>query len=212
MSDSELTLEAKAAIQAYILKFVVPSGAAIAIISGLFGYVLSGIARIDASEEAAKSALFAAQSAAKAETSASKASELATKASDQANSAFERVRNAAQQSEETLSSLLASRDQINKTIAGQYDELAKALFETRGFREIIATIPQKEISDIREQIKRIESSIYGSVDPAVPAEGGVCPQGTYVVIVNSRSAPGGRAGYLESISMQCRTVRFERPQ
>ena len=212
MPTNELTLEAKAAIQSYILKFVLPSGAALAVISGLFGYVLSGIARIDASAEATKSALYAAQSAAEAKANASAASLQASKASDQANVSLGRANFVALKSEETMNSLFASRDQINKSIAGQYDELAKALFETRGFREIIAEIPQQELLDIKGQIKKIEDSIYGVLDPAMPAVGNVCPAGTYAVALNTVGAPGGRAGFVESASIQCRTVRFEKPQ
>ncbi len=212
MSGDDLSLEAKAAIQAYIFKLALPSGTAIAIVSGLVGYVLSGIARIDASEEAAKQALFAWQSAVKAEALASTASEQAVKSLDEANVASEKAKNAASRSEETLNSLRSSRDQINNVLSGKYEELAKALFETRGFRESIATIPQREISDLKRQIEQIESSIFGSADPAVPAPGGVCPSGTYAVVVRSVSAPGGRAGFVESISVQCRTIRFERPK
>ncbi|AUX78317.1 hypothetical protein [Sinorhizobium fredii] len=212
MAAPELSLEAKAAIQAYMLKFVIPSGTVLAIISGLFGYVLSGIARIDASANSAKEALNASLSAAKAGVSAEEASKQAAKAFDQANSASDRARIAAQNAEEILSSLRASSDQINKTLLGQYDELAKALFEVRGFRQTIATISQREIADLKVQIGRVEDTIYGAADTAIPAPGGSCPPGTYAVIINSTSVSGGRAGYLESISVQCRTVHFERPK
>ncbi|WP_414473220.1 hypothetical protein [Microvirga sp. M2] len=212
MATSELSLEAKAAIQAYMLRFIVPSGAVVAVISGLFGYVLSGIARIDASAEAAKQALYSAQSAAKAQTSAEEISKQVTKAFDQANSSSDKARIAAQNAEEVLGTLRASRDQINKIVLGQYDDLAKALFDVRGFRETVATISQKEIADLKRQITGIENTIYGALDTAVPAPGGVCPPGTYAVVINSTSVSGGRAGFVESIAVQCRTIRFERPR
>ena len=211
-TGSQLTPEAKAAIQAYMLKFVLPSGAALAIVSGLFGYVLSGVARIDASAEAAKVALFAAQSAAKAEASATLASEKANKSSDEANTSLERAKRAALSSEETAKTLFTARDQVNAILAGQYDEFAKKLFDVKGFREAVATIPQGEIAEFRSRIGKIETSIYGVPGPTVPAPGGNCPSGTYAVTISSVSVSGGRAGYLESVSVQCRTLRFEKPQ
>jgi type II secretory pathway pseudopilin PulG len=212
MSDPVLTVEAKAAIQADMLKFVIPSTAVIAIISGLFGYVLSGIARIDASAEAAKAALFAAQSAAKAETSAARASEQANKASDEASTSLERAKRAALSSEDTVKTLLTARDQVNKILAGQYDGLAKSLFEIEAFRIAIATVPQGELAEFRSQISKLEKAIYGDVGSAVAAPGGNCPPGTYAVSIGSTSVSGGRAGFLESISVSCRTLRFERPK
>lgn len=207
----QLTSEAKAAIQAYLVKFAFPTGALIAIVSGLCGYVLSGIARIDASTEAAKAALFAAQSAAKAEASATRVSELANKASDEANSTLERSKRVATSTEETLKALLTSRDQVSAIIAGQYDEFAKKLYDIKSFREALTAIPQSEMSEFRERLSKIESTIYALPGPAVAAtSAGVCPTGTFAVGVGSVSVPGGRAGFVESVSVLCRALYFQK--
>jgi type II secretory pathway pseudopilin PulG len=195
-----------------MLKFVIPSGVVLTIISGLFGYVLSGVARIDASAEAAKAALFAAQSAAEAKASAAAASEVAKKASDEANAALEKAKTSAIKAEETARSLLTARSQVDKVLAGQYDELAKSLFQIQAFRESIATVPQRELSEFKSRIGKIESTIYDGQIGTVAAPGGACPPGTYAIVLSTTSVSGGRAGFLESANIQCKELRFERPK
>ena len=55
MAEPQLTPEARSATQEYMLKFVIPSGVVLTVVSGLLGYVMSGLARIDATTEAGES-------------------------------------------------------------------------------------------------------------------------------------------------------------
>lgn len=209
---AELTPEAKAAIQSYMLKFAIPSSALIAIISGVFGYVLNGLARIDATQKAAEFALYSSKSAAMAEASAAEALKQVNKASDEANTARERANKAALASEQTAKTLQTASESVKLVIDKQYDDFAKALFAIKGFRESLGTVAQSELSDTRAQIKKIESAIYGGAITGTPTSSGICPPGTYVSGITAVSAPGGRSGFVESISVQCKALRFEQPK
>ncbi|MDH2313991.1 hypothetical protein [Methylobacterium brachiatum] len=208
----ELTLEAKAAIQAYMLKFVIPSGTVVALISGLCGYVLSGISKIDASKEAATIAFQASVSSAKSQSSAEQASAQALKASGEINTALTQAKSASEQSKGILDQLNSSRDQLNKILLGDYDALAKPLFASKSFRDALSNYPESEIGSVKSSIRKIESTLYGASDAPIPTPSGQCPPGSYVTGVGSISAPGGRAGFVESISVICRVLRFERPK
>jgi hypothetical protein len=205
MTGETLTPEAKEAIRNYMLKFVIPSGVLLTIVSGALGYVVSGLARIDATNEAVKSmsevqkyAIGAAGAAGEAKASAAAAAaEVArsqTKASD------------------TASYLLTVKDQVDKVLTGQYEGLAKTLFGIKAFRDSIQTIPQQEISEINAKFGEIDKILFGASDTPVPAPGNACPLGTYAVNVGSVSVSGGTHGFLESVSVACKPLRFDRPK
>jgi hypothetical protein len=93
MSDeAEVTGPARDAIRRYMLLYVIPSGVFFTIVSGALGYVVSGLARIDASAEAAKYTL-------KAVDDAAKASANTTSAAAEANDAKKKAVTAADSAE-----------------------------------------------------------------------------------------------------------------
>jgi hypothetical protein len=203
MVDAELTPEARNAIQKYMLKFVIPSGVALTIVSGALGYVVSGLARIDATAEAAKVALKAVEDSAEAKANAAKAAEDAKAAQGKAEAA-------AGKAEDTYKYLLSVKDQVDKVLTGQYEGLARSLFAIKDFRDSIQTIPQKEIAEYDAKFSQIEKALYGASDAAVAASGNKCPDGTYAVGVSQVSVGGGAHGFLESVSIQCKALRFEK--
>jgi len=204
--EPKLTSEAKDAIRSYMLKFAVPSGVFLTIVSGLGGYVVSGVARIDASSEAAKYALAAAGDAAKATANAAQAAREAAEAKDKALVASSNA-------EDTKKYLLSVKHQVDQILTGQYAGLAKSLFEIKDFRDSIQTIPQHEISDINAKFAQIEKVLYDASDAPIPLSSNAwCPPGTYLTSVGSVSASGGAHGYLESISLGCKPLRFNRPK
>jgi len=147
MSETVLTPEAKNAIRTYVLTFVIPSGVLLTIVSGALGYVVSGLAQINATAEAVKSlgeaqkyALSAAGAAAEAKARATAAAVEAAKSQTKAS--------------DTASYLLTVKDQVDKVLTGHYEELAKTFFGIKEFRDSIQTIPQHEISEINAKFGR----------------------------------------------------------
>ena len=205
MSEVELTSEARDAIRTYMLKFALPSAVLLTTISGALGYVVSGWARIDASAEAAKYALVAAGSAAEAKANAGLAANEA--ASSQAKALA-----AASRAEETSKYLLSVKDQMDKVLTGQYEGLAKSLFAIKDFRDAFQTIPQREIGEINAKFREMEKILYDASDDQVASPGNVCPPGTYAFKINQASVSGGARGFLESVSIGCKALRFNRPK
>jgi len=205
VADAELTPEARNAIQKYMLKFVIPSGVVLTIVSGTLGYVVSGLARIDATSEAAKVALKAVQDSAEAKANAAQAAQ-------DAKAAQGRAETAAGKAEDTSKHLLSVKDQVDKVLTGQYEGLAKSLFAIKDFRDSIQTIPQKEIAEFNSKFSQIETVLYGAGGAIVPAPGNKCPDGTYAAALTQVSVSGGAHGYLESASIQCMALRFQRPK
>jgi hypothetical protein len=205
MSEAELTPEARDAIRTYMLKFVIPSAVLLTAVSGALGYAVSGLARIDASGEAAKYALAAAGAAAEAKANAAQAAIEA--ASSQAKALA-----AASTAEETKTYLLSVKDQLDKVLTGQYEGLAKSLFAIKEFRDSIQTIPQRQIGEINAKFEEIQRVLYDGGEALVSAPGNVCPPGTYAVKVGSVSVSGGAHGFLESVNVACRQLRFNRPK
>jgi hypothetical protein len=201
----ELSLEAQEAIRTYILRFAIPSATFLTIVSGITGYVVSGLARIDATAEASKYALQAAGAAAEAKANAGGA------ASDATNSR-EKALAAAASADDTKKYLLTVKDQIDKVLTGQYEGLAKSLFAIKEFRDSIQTIPQKEVGEINSKLTEIQGVIYGGDDHAVPPIGGICPPGSFAVNVGGVSVSGGAHGYLESLNFYCRVMHFAKPK
>jgi hypothetical protein len=152
MSDSKLTMEAKNAIRSYMLCFVIPSGVLLSIVSGVSGYVLSGLARIDATADATKVALTAVQETAKANANAAQAAKEAADAKDKAVSA-------SISADETQKYILRSKVNIDQIQKRDYGELAKSLFDIKDFRDAVGTIAQREISDINLNIQQIRDII-----------------------------------------------------
>lgn len=201
----ELSLEAQAAIRAYILKFAIPSATFLTIVSGITGYVVSGLARIDATAEASKYALQAAGAAAEAKANA-------TGAALDAASSREKAQAAATSADETKKYLISAKDQMDKVLTGQYEGLAKSLFAIKEFRDSVQTIPQKEVGEINAKIAGIEGAIFAGDDKPVPPVGGVCPPGFFAIGVGSVSVSGGAHGYLESVNFTCRSMHFAKPK
>jgi hypothetical protein len=204
MSEPELSVEAKYAIQRYMLKFVIPSGVVLAIVSTTLGFVVSGLARIEASSEATRIALQAVQDSATAKANAAKAAE-------DAKALQEKVEAAAKKSEDTSAYLLSVKDQVDKVLTGQYEGLAKSLFAIKEFRDAIQTIPQKEIAEFNARFLQIDAVLYNGND-ALVAPSASCPPGTYVASINQVSVSGGAHGFLESVNYRCKALRFERPK
>ena len=204
MSDPELTPQAKEAIRTYMLKFAIPSAVLLTTVSGALGYVVSGLARIDAANEASKYALAAAGAAAEAKANA-------TQAAIDAGSSQTKATSAAASAEETKRYLLSAKDQLDKILTGQYEGLAKSLFAIKEFRDSIQTIPQIQVSEINAKLLQIEKALYEGSDASVPAPGNRCPPNTYVAAISSVSVSGGAHGYLESVSVTCKALRFSKP-
>jgi hypothetical protein len=186
-----------------MLKFAIPSALLLATVSGALGFVVSGLARIDASNEASKYSLVAAAVSAEAKANA-------TQAAIEASSALAKANAAAGNAEDTQKYLLSVKDQLDKVLAGQYEGLAKSLFAIKEFRDSIQTIPQRSIEDVNAKFGEIEKILYDASDASVAAPGNQCPPGTYVFGVGSASVSGGARGYLESVTVLCKPLRFNR--
>jgi len=205
MSEPELAPEARDAIRKYMLKFAIPSAVLLTTVSGALGYVVSGLARIDAASEASKYALAAAGAAAEAKANA-------TQAANDAASSQTKAQSAATSAEDTKKYLLSAKDQLDKILTGQYEGLAKSLFAIKEFRESILTIPQKEIGEINAKFLQIEKVLYEGSDLSLPpAPGNRCPPNAYAIGVASVSVSGGAHGYLESVTVTCKQLRFSKP-
>jgi hypothetical protein len=78
MTEPELTLEAKEAIRGYILKIMIPSGTALAVVSFGMGFLINDVARKDAYStaftEANKAVLDTVSRVSKAESEAARIS------------------------------------------------------------------------------------------------------------------------------------------
>ncbi|MBZ9734367.1 hypothetical protein LB534_05070 [Mesorhizobium sp. CA18] len=146
---NELTPEAKDAIRTYMLKFVIPSSVLLTIISGSLGYVVSGLARIDASSEAAKYAMMAAGEAAKANANA-------TVAASEAADSKDKAQNASKDALATKAYLESVKGQVDKVMTGQYGEFATALFAIPDFRSSVGKLGQNELVEIDARLDALE--------------------------------------------------------
>ena len=75
----------------------------------------------------------------------------------------------------------------------------------------ILTIPQKEIGEINAKFLQMEKVLYEGGDLSVPAPGNRCPPNTYAIAVGSVSVSGGAHGFLKSVSVTCKALRFNKP-
>jgi hypothetical protein len=200
--DAELTPAAKEAIRSYMIKFAIPSAVVLTIVSGVFGYVVNGLARIEAVKDTLKDTVAAAEAAAEAKATA------AVAAADAAGSRT-RATEAATKAEETQTYLLTVRLQTDKILTGQYGEFAKALFALPGFREAVGTINEHTIGDLNAKYDALNVPPKLLTTPEVkatpiatgPMEANTkCPDGTLIVGYYCEVRSG--AGYLQSIGYQ----------
>jgi hypothetical protein len=146
-----------------MLKFVIPSGVVLTVLSGILGYMVSGLARIDASLEASKATLEATKMALKAVQDSAEAKANAAKAAEDAKAAQDKTQAAASAAEETSKYLLSTRDKVDKVLNGQYEGLAKSLFAIKEFRDSVQMIPEKEIAEFNAKFAQLENGWVNKV-------------------------------------------------
>ncbi len=67
-------------------------------------------------------------------------------------------------------------------------------------------------SELEAQIGQMQKVLYDASDTPVAQSGNKCPDGSYAFGVDSKSVTGGNAGYLESVTINCKPLRFARPK
>jgi len=145
MSEAELTPEAKDAIRAFMLKFVIPSGVILTIVSGILGFVVSGLAKIDATATAVEHANTAAEKAVEAAADAKNANLRASESAKSADDAYATLREA--------------KTQMDHIFSGQYESFSQSLFATKGFRETLGKIGDQQFRDLSA---KIDDSVWHS--------------------------------------------------
>lgn len=137
-SRPQLTPEARDAIRDYIVKLVIPSAAVLTIVSGALGYVLSGLAKLEASATAAERANVAALKAAEA-------------ASD-ARSASLRASDAVKSAEASSKALESAKHKTDQLLTGQYDAFTQTLLGQSAFREALGKLGDQNFKDLSDKI------------------------------------------------------------
>jgi hypothetical protein len=165
-----------------MMKFVIPSGVILTIGSGLVGFVVSGLARIEASGEGKKIALEASETALKAAEISGEARANAAKAANDAKTAEDRAQAAASSADDASKYLSSVKDRVDKVLAGQYEGLATSLFGIKEFRDSIQTIPQREIAEFNYKFAQIEKAL-STIRPTVYR---ISPDGYSEPTINSR--------------------------
>ncbi len=152
--DAKLSPAAREAIRAYMIKLILPS----AVVGAVLGYVVSGLARLDASAEATKHATAAAE----------KAIEAATEAKNSNARAAEAVKSA----EEAQKFLEKAKAETNEILAGQYDAFSKSLFATQDFRGKLGRLGDQQFTDLSARIDSLSANWHGGILASGVVKGG----------------------------------------
>lgn len=206
-----LTDSDKIEINQYLFKIAAPVGALLTLFGAALGYIGAGIARIDVTKEYNPLLATALQSATEAKAYAAAAQKSAEASSNEAAALLDKAKVLVLANEKTAVTSLQTLENLKNAIGGKWDEVAKELVKIDAFRSVIAPVAQESLAKFDERLTKIEGAIFRPLDAPTPAPSGTCPPGTYAVSIAAVGVPGGRAGYLESVSIQCRTLRFERP-
>jgi hypothetical protein len=158
-----------------MIKLMLPS----AVVGALLGYVVSGLARLEASNEAAK---HAAESMNHAQSAAERAIEAATGA----KSANARAAEAVKSSEEAQKFLEKAKSETNDILSGRYDTFSKSLFATAEFREKLGKLGDQQFIDLNNKIDALSTNLCGGIFAA-----GVVKGGNLVVITDGVSFDSG---------------------
>jgi hypothetical protein len=153
-AEAELPPATREAIRAYMIKLILPS----AIVGAVLGYVVSGLARLDASGEAAKHATAAAEKAIEAAT--------------EAKSSNARAADAVKSAEEAQKFLEKAKSETNDLLTGRYATFSESLFATKDFRDKLGRLGDQQFIDLNAKIDALSTNLRGGILAAGVVKGG----------------------------------------
>jgi hypothetical protein len=173
-AQAMLTPATKEAIRAYMFRIVIPSGVALGVVTGLVGYLAGDAARIaelNAKIEADKKAderVQAAYDKADVKLQASyketndrllagydnvaQAKQIATQVATDANDIKDRLQKASTEALQSAQEISRSRKEVKDIVEGQYDNLAKVLYENPGFKIAVNSFNESRLQDITKTL------------------------------------------------------------
>jgi len=199
--DKKLTLEAKEAIRAYLIKIFVPSTVTMTIIAGFTGYTIKDLAQKEAVETAlSKATDFTNQLQTKAITEADSI--------HQAKIEIDQYHETEKTAAESAKSYLQQQQQLSQK---DYGALAKQLLTDDNFRQSLVKVDITEISKIDDRLAHLEkfASDLRNASGGSPGNGqgsaSQCPSGSYAVGFLFQDEGGLAHGALWAGTITCRS-------
>jgi hypothetical protein len=205
--SGELTPQLKEAVRGYLSSFLtlaVTAGSLLGILAGLGGYVLTGVAQINANQSATDRITAVAQDVGRAQGAAAAAVKAAEDSSAGVANTYRR--------------LLETQTTFDQVIGGKYDQLATELMKNADFKRAIENFPSEQVSALNAQVTRLTNIVNNlmvvsqpdpPVDPRQQAKGGStfytsqCRPGHYAVGVEVEGFPRGAAEFVRYVRGIC---------